>query len=477
MHAVRACRDSVESEGELTYNQANGAPYTNRMAGFCVDFDFRQLPEEVVSEAKKVTLDLVGSILAASAPQYGASQLIGDYVRLIGGNEECTVVGRNFRTSCVNAALANGTMAYAADIEGGLINPQAPQHAGAVLVPVALAMAEREKTDGRRFLAALVLGIEVSARVGEACRTPRSYPHSFHTSAVFGHFGAAACAAHLLGLKMGEFTNALGLAGMNATGLINWVTDLTEHSRPYVIGVASSNGVRSALLAKLGFGGPPAIFDATKFNIYEAFSTEMHLDRLTEDLGKKYWIMDNLGFKPYPCCYDIFTGLDALLGIMREQELVGRDIKEIVHRVKNDRAPTIDNNPIKSHNAQYIMAVAATRGSVMPDDILEDRRSDPQVLDMYRRVRLVGDAELDTKAASRPAAVAITTNDGREFSKSVDWPTGSPQNPMSQTELEAKFVRLATTVTTSRKAKQIMSLVERLEDVSNVAELAGLLRG
>jgi 2-methylcitrate dehydratase PrpD len=462
---------------ELTNNQVNDAPYTNRIVSFCVDFDFRQLPQEVVSEAKKVTLDLVGSILAASAPQYRASQLIGDYARLIGGSEECTVAGRNFKTSCVNAALANGTMAYAADIEGGLINPQAPQHAGAVLVPVALAMAEREKSSGRRFLAALVLGIEVSARVGEACRSSRSYPHSFHTSAVFGHFGAAACAAHLLELKTAEFTNALGLAGMNATGLINWVTDLTEHSRPYVIGVASSNGVRAALLAKLGFGGPPAIFDATKFNIYEAFSTEMHLDRLTKDLGEKYWIMDNLGFKPYPCCYDIFTGLDALLGIMGEQRLVAQEIKEIVHCVKKDRAPTIDNNPIKSHNAQYIMAVAAIRGSVMPDDILEDRRSNPKVLDMYRRVRLVGDGELDRKPASRPALVEITTNDGRKFAKSVDWPTGSLQNPMSQTELEAKFFRLATTVTTSARAKQIMSLIERLEDVSSVAELADLVGG
>jgi 2-methylcitrate dehydratase PrpD len=422
-------------------------------------------------------LDLVGSILAASAGQYKASQLIGDYVRLIGGNEECTVVGRDFKTSCVNAALANGTMAYAADIEGGLINPQAPQHAGAVLTPVALAMAEREKSDGGRFLAALVLGIEVSARVGEACRTSQSYPHSFHTSAVFGHFGAAACAAHLLGLKRGEFTSALGLAGMNATGLINWVTDLTEHSRPYVIGVASSNGIRSALLAKLGFGGPPAIFDDTKFNIYEAFSTDMHLDRLTKDLGEKYWIMDNLGFKPYPCCYDIFTGLDALLAIMQEQGLVGRDIKEVVHRVKKDRAPTIDNNPIKSHNAQYIMAVAATRGSIMPDDILEDRRSDPQVRDMYDRVRLVGDPELDKKAASRPATVEIRTNDGCKFFKSVDWPTGSPQNPMSQAELEAKFLRLATTVTTSQRAQQIMSMIEHLEDIPDVAELASLLSG
>ena len=457
--------------------RTDDAPFTNRIVDFCVDFDFRQLPEAVVSEAKRVTLDLVGSILAASAPQYRASQLIGDYVRLIGGNEECTVVGRDFMTSCVNAALANGTMAYAADIEGGLINPRAPQHAGAVLTPVALAMAEREKSDGKRFLAALVLGVEISARVGEACRTSRSYPHSFHTSAVFGHFGAAACAAHLLDLNRREFANAVGLAGMNATGLINWVTDLTEHSRPYVIGVASSNGVRSALLAELGFGGPPAIFDDTKFNIYEAFSTEMHLDRLTKDLGEKYWIMDNLGFKPYPCCYDIFTGLDALLAIMQEQGLVGQDIEAIIHRVKEDRAPTIDNNPLKSHNAQYIMAVAATRGSIMPDDILVDRRSDLQVQDMCGRVKLVGDPKLEQKAASRPAAVEIRTNDGRRFSKSVDWPTGSPQSPMSQAELEAKFLRLATTVTTSQRAKQIMSMIEHLEDIADVAELAVLLSG
>ena len=449
--------------------------YTSRIVRFCVDFSYDQLPRVVVDEAKRATLDLVGAMLVASAPQYTASQLIGSYADLVGGRKECTVVGRSAKTSCVNAALANGTMAYAADIEGCLINPLAPQHAGAVLVPVALAMAERQKANGRTFITALVLGIEVAARVGEACRTSHSYPHSFHTSAVFGHFGAAACAAHVVGLKEEEFANALGLAGMNATGLINWVTDLTEHSRPYVIGVASSNGVQSALLAQLGFGGPPAILDPTKFNIYEAFSDEMHLERLTKDLGDKYWIMDNLGYKPYPCCYDIFTGLDALLSIMHDNGLTGQDVEGIVHRVKNDRAPTIDNNALKSHNAQYILAVAAARGGIMPDDILDDQRSDAQVMDMFRRVRLIGDMELDKKAASRPAVVEVTTRGGHKFSQAVDWPRGSLQNPLSQTELEAKFMRLATTVTSSNRASEIASLISHLEQVDNVAELASLL--
>jgi 2-methylcitrate dehydratase PrpD len=445
------------------------------MVRFCVGFSYEQLKPDIVAAAKDITLDVIGAMLLASSPKYTASKLIADYIRLIGGKKECTVVGHDFKTSCVNAALANGTMGYAADIEGGIVNPRAPQHAGAVLVPTGLVMGEREKVDGKAFIASIVLGYDVSARVGEACRTSYSYPHSFHWSAVYGHFGAAALAGHLLGLNERQFTNALGLAGINATGLVNWVTDLTENSRPYVLGAAACNGVRSALLAQLGFGGPPAILDPTKFNIYDAFSGEMHLDRLAKGLGREYWIMNTLGFKPYPGCQDIHTGLDILLGIMQEHHLRSNDIAEVVHRVKKDRAPIIDDNALKSHNAQYMMAVAAASGEIGPWDILEDRRRDPEILDMFGRVKLVGDPELDEKEADTPAVVEVVTKDGRRFTEAEDWPKGAPQRPMTKEELEAKFKTLATTVLSQERAERIMGLVNGLEELEDMSQLSKLL--
>jgi len=450
--------------------------YTQAIAAYCAGLRYDALPPPVIAEAKKITLDLTGAMLVASAPRYAASRLTADLADLLGGKEECTIVGRERKTSCLNAALANGTRGYAADIEGGIVNLRASQHAGAVLVPASLAMAERQRADGRTFITALVLGYEVAARVGEACRTDYSYPHSFHPTAVYGHLGAVAAAGHVLGLDEAGFVNALGLAGISAGGLVSWITDLTENSRPYVVGVAACNGLRSALLAQMGFGGPPGILDPAKYNIYDAFSGEMHLERLTLRLGQEFWIMNNLGYKIYPCCQDIHTGLDALFKILRAQRLTPREIATITHRVKADRAPVIDNNELKSHNAQYILAVAAVRGRVVPTDILEDQRSDPQVSDMFKRVRLLGDPELDPKEADRPAVVEVTARDGRRFVEAVDWPKGTPQNPLTQAELEGKFLSLATTVMSPQRAREILAVVNRLEELEDITALADLLR-
>ena len=450
--------------------------YTAEIVSFCTALHYDMLPEPVVSEAKQITLDLLGAMIAASVPTYSSTRLLGDLAEAQGGHPECTIVNRPMKTSCLNAALANGTMGYAADIEGGIISPLASQHAGAVLVPTAITVAERQQSTGKDYVTALVIGFEVAGRVGDAARTPYSYPHSFHPSALYGHFGAAALAARLLHADTVELANALGLAGATAGGLINWVTDPTENSRPYVIGIAAQNGVRSALLAKMGYGGPPFILDPTKYNIYDAYSGEMHLDRLVEGLGDRFWIMDNLGTKAFAGCLDIHSGLDALLQLLLENRLQSEDISAIELRVKKDRAPVIDNNELKSHNAQYMMAVAAVNGQITPTDILLDRRDDPKVREMYGRITLIGDPALDDYAADRPAVVQVTTTDGRRLIKSVEWPKGALQNPLTATEWEAKYLSLAAPVMGHERAAQLSQLVNNLEDLTDTAELTELLR-
>ena len=447
--------------------------YTDAITTYASRFRFADLPSKVIEEAKTIVLDTIGALLLASLPQYRASWLTGDLARKMGGTPESTVIGRDFMASCEGAALANGTMGYAADVEGG---SAARQHVPAVLVPAALAVGEREGVDGKTFLAALALGYEICCRVGEACRTSYSYPHSFHPSATFGYFGAAAAAGHILNLTQPQFANALGLAGSNAGGLMTWVSDPTEHSRPFVIGMAARGGVTAALLAHMGLGGPPAILDPGKYSIYDAYSGEMYLDRLTERLGEDFWIANTGGFKRHPCCGDIHSGLDALLAIMDKHDIIPGEIEEIVHRVKADRAPVIDNNPLKSHCAQYILAVAAVDRKIVPNDILHDRRDNAQIRMVYERVKLIGDREMDRWPGSAPAIVEVTVKDGRRLSARVDWAKGRRENPMTRTELERKFFDLATMRISRDDANRLMERVDHLEQVPDVREIGRLLR-
>jgi 2-methylcitrate dehydratase PrpD len=436
--------DATDLEGEMAMQttSAETGSLTAAMTAYAAEFGYDRLSPATVAEAKTIVLDTLGAILLGSAPQYTASWLTGELARQMGGRPECTVIGRSFKASCESAALANGTMGYAADVEGA---GAARQHVPAVLVPTALVMGEREHADGRRFLAALALGYEVSCRVSEAARPPHSYPHSFHPSAVFGYFGSAAVSGHILGLDQEQFANAIGLAGSNASGLMTWVTDKTENSRPFVI--------------------------------YDAYAGEAHTERLLAGLGEDdLWISRNRGFKRHPCCGDIHTGIDGLLSILKDERLETADIAEIVHRVKADRFPVIDDNDLKSHNAQYIMAVTAVHRKVGRDDILVDQRADPRVAEVYRKVTLVPDAAMDPWTASSPAVVEVATTDGRRFTRRVDWPRGTRYNPMTQGELEAKFLDLSTTRLPRERAERLMELVYGLEDVEDVAAVAALLQ-
>jgi len=453
--------------------QGTGEGYTAALTDYAARFSYASLPQAAVDEAKTIVLDTLGALLLGSSPQYGATWLTGDLARRTGGAAESTVIGRDFKAPCEAAALANGTAGYAADIEGASV---ARQHVPAVLVPAALAVGEREHADGKAFIAALALGYEICSRASEACRTEHSYPHSFHPSATFGYFGAAATAGHLLRLEQKQFANALGIAGTNASGLMTWVDDPTEHSRPLGIGMAARGGVTAALLAQLGVGGPPAIFDPGKYNIYDAYAGEMHLERLTAGLGESLWITQTSGYKRHPCCGDTHTGLDALLQIIEEHRITADEIASIVHKVKADRAPVIDNNPLKSHCAQYVLPVAAVRGKIEPGDILEDRRSDPRIRDLASRTRLVGDPAMDAWPAQAPAVVEVTTRDGRTLTARVDWAKGRRENPMTRAQLEQKFMDLATTRMPRAAAQRLMETVYGLDRLADVNDLGAQLR-
>ena len=218
---------------------------TRSFAEFIRAFRLERLPAEVIAQGKAILLDTLGAMLAASPPRYSAGRIIADLACDQGGNPECTLVGRRERTSCVMAALANGTLGYYCDIEAH--HPGAIMHAAAIVVPAALAAAEKQGASGRALLEAVILGIEAACRVSYAVDPRALYARGFHPSCVCGGFGSAAAACRLLGLDAAETARALGLVGNQASGLLAWADDQTENSRPFNPGIAARNGVTAAL--------------------------------------------------------------------------------------------------------------------------------------------------------------------------------------------------------------------------------------
>jgi 2-methylcitrate dehydratase PrpD len=446
---------------------------TAQIAEFAAAYRYETLPSSVAAKAREIVLDTIGAMVLGAGIEYTAVSRVAALARDVGGPPQCTIIGYGFQTDLLSAALVNGVAGYAADVEGAGIGRQ---HAAAVLVPTILTVGEYTRASGRMLVAALALGYEVAARIDDAAATERSYPHSFHPSAVFGHFGAVAAAGHLFGLSPDGFERALGLAGLTAGGLIKWIDDPSEDSRPLVIGNAVQLGVRAALLAARGFGGPRGILDPGGYDLYDALSGEAHVERLTANLGTDHRILGAGGYKRHPCCGDIHAGIDALLSILEEHDLAPERIARIVHRVHPNRARVIDGNPLKSHCAQYILAVAAVERRIDSDVILRDRReSDRRVAELFGRVELVADEELARTGAHQPAIVELTTTDGRVHRQRVDHFRGSRENPMTPEELRAKYFDLAGRRLGHARAEEIAGLVDKLETLPNIGRLIELL--
>ncbi|HTU02631.1 MAG TPA: MmgE/PrpD family protein, partial [Candidatus Sulfotelmatobacter sp.] len=403
------------------------AEFAERIASFRL----KDIPADVVEHARLMLLDTLGAMLAASAPKYSATRILAEFARRLGGRPESSLVGQRAKTSCVTAALVNGTLGYYCDIEphhvGGIL------HAPAVMVPTSLAVAEKEGATGARFLEAMILGIEVTCRVSYALNPVALYNRGFHPSAICGAFGAAAAAGRLFRLPAPRMAVALGLALQQASGLLAWASDHTENSRPFNPGLAARNGTTAAYLASLGFGGPPVPFEG-KYDVFTAFSGERHPEALLADWGKHYYLPE-FAYKLYSSCSFTHPGLDALLGLARDEKLTAADVDDIVLRFPPSGLHMIDNNELKSHCTQYILPVGLVFGRVLIDDILQDRLKDREVARLSAKTRMVPDNDLEKGWPEVYASIVeVTTKDGRRLSRRVDFAKGTQQNPLTPAE-------------------------------------------
>jgi len=447
---------------------------TERIAEYASTLRYEDLPAAVVARVKDVVLDCLGTLLAGS--RYPAGQIVARFVDGLAESGPCTVAGTRLRASPVAAAFANATMSHCLELDDNY-NP-ANAHVANVVVPAALCIAEQRRSSGRELIAALVAAYDVEGRVGIALDPVRLYARSFHPSSIDGNFGAAAAAGRVLRLEPSAMVHALGLAGCQASGLLAWVTEPSQLSKAFQIGIASRNGVTASQLAALGFTGPPHILEG-KHNLFRAFSGLEHdlAGVLLGGLGQRFEIM-RTSLKKYACCRQIHAPLDGLFKIVREHGLAADDIAEISTRVATSMADIIDNNELPSHNAQYVLAVATYDGRIEVDQLGGRRLDDPRIAALSARVRVLGDDELEKLFPEQWSGITtVRTRDGREFTEAVYYPTGDPENALTDAELKAKFRTLVRDVVSERRADEIIATVAGLDRLEDASELARCLIG
>ena len=451
------------------------------LAGNIIDTNYENLPSEVVKATKRLFMDGLGVGLAGSA-EAGVSELI-DIVRDWDGRRESTVWVYGDRLPCVSAAQANATMIHALDYDD--THDVAILHASSVAVPTALAIAEKlGGVDGKRLITAVALAVDLAARLCLANKVS-VFDRGWQYTAIHGNFSAAAITGKLLGLDTETLVSAFGLAYHQAGGNLQCIHDgtLAKRAGP---GFAARDGIMAALMAQKGITGARNVLQGRDglFNVYHR--GDYNPEVLTANLGEKFEVV-NLSFKPYPCCRNTNPPIDATLTMVGEYNIKAEDVDSVTIYVSKGAMKLLGEplstkqNPSTTVDAQFsipwAVASAIVKGKVGIAEFTPQAIKDKTVLALSNKVTPKLDESLNRMGVS-PAIVEIKTKDGKVYSKRVDTPYGSPENPMSMDAMAAKLrdcASYAAKPLSQKNVEKLIQLVSRLEAVSDVEEVVRLL--
>jgi 2-methylcitrate dehydratase PrpD len=447
-----------------------GADLTGQLARYMVEARERTLPPNVALEGKHHILDTLGAMVSGSRLKPGEMAIA--YVRAQGGVPESSVIGANFKTSAINAALANGMCGHADETDD--VELVTKTHPGCSSVAAALAMAEREGRSGMELLRAVVLGYDVCCRFLMALG-PDLVRGTHRSAEGYGAmFSAVGAAASLARLDETGMRYALSYAAQQVSGLWSWTSDNEHVEKAFdFAGMGARNGVTAATMVLAGFSGVHDVFDC-EHNVLEALSSQPRPLELVAGLGSRFWIAET-SIKTYSVGYPIQSALDAFLTLRRENSMSVDNVERIVVRLPADGAGIVDNSSMPDVNLQYIIAVALVDGAVsFADSHSRERMADPKILAVKARVQLVADRKLVDPAAPRSGMVEATLKDGSTVSHFTRFPPGTKENPLSTEGLNAKARDLMTPVLGAERTAKLIQRVNALEDVRDVRELRPL---
>ena len=424
------------------------------------------LPGEVAEKTKHHLLDTLAASVSGSRLPPG--ELIVKYCESLGGAEEAVICGTSVVTNAVNASMANAMLAHADETDDSHFTSRS--HLGCGVVPAALAMAEREQSSGDALLRAVALGYDIGARVCHALGTNQLYNagHSTHTFAPT--FGAAAAAGTLATLTPTQCRWLISYTAQQASGVNCWQRDLDHVEKAFDFGgMAGRNGVASATMVQCGFTGVDDVLSGPR-NFLFAFSPEPQPELFVEALGERFEIL-HTNIKKWSVGSPIQAPLDSAQAIVDEHGLGANDVLKINVRMSDQESHVVDNREIPDINLQHMVALMVVDGTVsFASSHDTSRLRDPEVVAVRKRVNLVPDPGLPR----RHPVVEIRTRNGACYEHATDAVRGTPDNPMTQEEVEAKARDLMAPVLGKSRTEKLIgyvAMMEQLEDVRILREL------
>ena len=436
------------------------AQETVRLAEYAAALRYPDLPAAVVQRAKDCITDTVAAIICGSTLPW--SRIVIRYAERTGPGGSSRILGGNGAAVQANAAaLANGALAHAFELDA-LTRPGAGAHPGATVLPPALAVAQEQGSDGRALITAFVAGNEIMIRIGRATGHTNE-ARGFHAPGTTGPFGAAVAAAHLLRLGPAAMTNALGIAGSLAGGLLEFARGDGGMVKRLHLGRASEAGVLAGSLAADGFEGPRTVLEG-EFGFLRVFCTKWDEAELTRGLGEEF-VVSSTVLKRYPCHATAHAAVRAVRDLQAEHGFNGGDVEAITitgtgRMVERHNILEPADLMLAQYSIPFCVALALHREARDPESYAETALRDAQIRSLCRRVRLM--PEPDAGHGGMGSTVTIRLANGRRLEARAE------NGMLEPGELEDKFRRLTRRTLGEPGAAVLFERLQRLEDAENL---------
>lgn len=464
--------------------------FLKNISNFIFNYDYKHGSSETIKAIKVAFLDYFGVTYRGfnEDPSRIAFLSINE---LYNGSSTLTasIIGEgDNRQDMINAAFVNGVSAHSLDLDDG--HRKAHIHLGAIVFSTALAIGEAYNVSGKDFLEAAIVGYEIGILLGELVN-PQHRNKGFHSTGTVGTFVAGAVAAKLLKLNENQITNALGLCGTQAAGLLE-----SDHSgsmgKSLHVGKAVYNGILSVFLAKNGFTGSETVLDGEegflKTMAYSGLGEDYTLEEVFSKVGEVE--VKEIYFKKYPVCRHLHSSIEAILKL---RNIINKEYDHIesIFVKTYEIAVSHDNYNPKTledlkQSLPYALAIALVCGNVTLDNLkslishgLLNDESDSETVNLIKKIANKVVISIDPQFEElypdqRPSNVIIRLDENFRngiFQNIVSIPKGDIENPFKLSEIVSKFKELNPKYDVGK-----LSLIDNIEDY-HMAEFVQILNG
>jgi 2-methylcitrate dehydratase PrpD len=454
---------------------------------YVVETSYEDLPVDVIEATKKQFLDTLAAAIGGSKCSLSDElERLVDMVKDWGGKEESSILAFGGRVPAPNAAFVNGILCVRLDFDDTFA-VMVRNHPSRSVVPVALAMAERQgRVNGKQLITALALGHDLECRMKLAVGPDVESPFGFTTN----FMGAAATAGKLLRLNEDKLRSALGITfhqisgakgGMGTAGAGASLKGLNN-------GIAAKSGIISALLAEKGFTSNWDFLDYNnKNNFYQVFYNGLYWpSMILLDLGRVF-MGTKTSLKEFPCCHGQHPALELVLALVRKYHIKAEDVEKVQLDVSPvdfllladpiEKKQNPENNIETQFSLCWGVASAIIYGEVEIRNFTKEALRNTKIREIAHRVYARPDITLAGPIHSQCVVKIWTKNNKLYEMKSDQAPLGRPDNPLNFSDIETKFrqcCEYSVKPISEENQNSIIKMVAGLEEVSDVAQIVRL---